>query len=293
MRRSLFFLPMAALLLDAPFAAAQTRVDQTRPAAADGFVDIENASGSVKVTGWDKNEIAVRGTLGRQAEGLAFAGSGNRTRIEVETYGNPHGVRSDLEISVPARSRVRIECFQAVVTVSGVTGSVHVETVNGSISQTGPAKEVDLTSVNGSVDVTKVTGRVQVEAVNGTVTVRDVSGELQASTVNGQLTVSGGTLERAQLETVSGSVRFEGGLGKRATLHAESVSGTIDLMLASGIAADFSLSTFSGHIDTEWGTVPSKDRYSPEKRLEYSTGSGGATITVHTLSGGIRIAKVQ
>src|SRR5262245_62694099 len=116
MRRPLFLLPMAALLL-APFAAAQTTVERTRPAAADGFVDIENASGSVKVTGWDKNEIAVRGTLGRQADGLAFAGSGNRTRIEVETSRNPHGVRSDLEISVPARSRVRIECFQAAVTV--------------------------------------------------------------------------------------------------------------------------------------------------------------------------------
>jgi DUF4097 and DUF4098 domain-containing protein YvlB len=105
--------------------------------------------------------------------------------------------------------------------------------------------------------------------------------------------VKGGVLDRAHLETVSGSVRFEGGLAKRATLDAESVSGTIDLTLPSGIAADFSLSTFSGHIDTQWGTVPSKEKYSPEKRLEYSTGANGATITVHTLSGGIRVTSPQ
>ena len=106
MRRALLFVTVPALLLAAPSAPAQTRVDQSRPASADGLVDIENMSGSVKVVGWDKNEVAVRGTLGRRAEGLDFSGSGSRTRIEVETQGSPHGVSSDLEISVPARSRL-------------------------------------------------------------------------------------------------------------------------------------------------------------------------------------------
>src|SRR5262245_53106978 len=149
MRPALLAVTVPALVFAALPARAQTRVEQSRPAAADAFGDLENMSGSVKLVGWDKNEVSVRGTLGRRAEGLEFSGSNNRIHIEVETRGNPHGIRSDLEISVPAGSRVKVEGFDASITISGVTGSVSAETVNGSISQSGASKEVELQSVNG------------------------------------------------------------------------------------------------------------------------------------------------
>src|SRR5262249_15080796 len=144
MRRALLVVTVPAFVLAALSARAQTRVEQSRPAAADALVNIENMSGSVKVVGWDKGEVAVRGTLGRRAEGLEFTGTNNRIHIEVQTQGNPHGVRSDLEISVPAGARVKVEGFDASITVSGVTGSVSAETVNGSVSQSGASKEVEL-----------------------------------------------------------------------------------------------------------------------------------------------------
>jgi DUF4097 and DUF4098 domain-containing protein YvlB len=295
MRRALLFVTTAVLtttVLIAASARAQTRVEQSRPASADGTVDIENMSGSVKVVGWDKNEVAVRGTLGRRPEGLNFSGTSARTHIEVETQGPPHGVRSDLEISVPAGSRVKVEGFDANITVTGVTGAVYAETVNGSITQSGAAKEVELQSVNGSVEVTKAGGRIRAESVNGAVTVREVSGEVEASTVNGELTVTGSTFERAHLEAVSGSIRFEGDLGKRAILEAETVSGSVELALPASVGADFEISTFSGDIENELGpAAPRKGRHSPEKELSFTAGSGGAKVTVQTLSGGIHLRK--
>ncbi len=292
MRRTTLLFVTVPLLFPAPAVRAQTRVEQSRPAAADALVEIENMSGSVKVTGWDKNEVAVTGTLGRRAEGLDFTGSGNRIHIEVETHGSPHGVRSDLEISVPAGSRVKVEGFDANITVTGVTGTVYAETVNGSITQTGAAKEVELQSVNGSVEVAKAGGRIRAESVNGAVTVREVSGEVEASTVNGELTVTGGTFDRAHLEAVSGSVHFEGDLGKRAILEAETVSGSVELLLPASVSADFEASTFSGEIVNELGpAAPRKGRYSPEKELSFSTGSGGAKVVVNTLSGNIQLRK--
>jgi DUF4097 and DUF4098 domain-containing protein YvlB len=292
MRRALLFVTVPALVLGALSARAQTRVEQSRPAAADALVDIENMSGSVKIVGWDKNEVSVRGTLGRRAEGLDFTGTNNRIHIEVETRGNPHGIRSDLEISVPAGSRVKVEGFDASITISGVNGSVYAETVNGSISQSGASKEVELQSVNGSVEVAKAAGRIRAESVNGAVTLHEVSGEVEASTVNGELTVTGSTFDRAHLEAVSGSIRFEGDLGKRAVLEAETVSGSVELVLPASVAADFDVSTFSGDIENELGpAAPRKGRYSPEKELSFSTGSGGAKISVQTLSGGIHLRK--
>jgi DUF4097 and DUF4098 domain-containing protein YvlB len=202
------------------------------------------------------------------------------------------GIKSDLEVFVPAGSSVSIEGFSATITVTGVTGSVSAETVNGSITHTGAAKAVELQSVNGAIEVTKASGRVQAEAVNGTVTVRDASGELEASTVNGKLLVIGGSFDRAKLESVAGSVRFESALSAHATLSVETVSASVELLLPAGLGAEFTVSTFSGAVTNELGPAAEKSsQWTPEKELRFTTGSGGARIIVETLSGAVNIRK--
>lgn len=270
---------------------AQNTVDQRRPAAPDASVSIENMAGSVSVTGWDRAEVQVKGTLDPDAT-VDLGGSGKRIRVEVEVEGNPMRARSDIEVFVPTGASVKIEGFQADIRVTGVTGTVEAETVNGSITQRGAAREVNLQSVNGSVEAHKPSGRVHVEAVNGTVSVRDASGQLEASTVNGKLLVSGGSFERAKLEGVSGSVRFEAGLSRQATLDVETVSGSVDLLLPATIAADFTVSTFSGEITNDFGPAALKtSRWTPEKELSFSSGTGGARISVQTLSGAVHLRK--
>jgi DUF4097 and DUF4098 domain-containing protein YvlB len=281
-----------ALSLVAAAAAAQTTLDQHRPAAPDGLVEIDNPTGSIHVVGWSKAEVAVSGSLGHRASGLEFMGDPHRTRIGVETEGNPHSVRADLEVHVPAGSRLEIDSFAATITITDVTGAVKAETVNGSITMTGGSKEVSLQTVNGSVDVTSPATRVHAESVNGSVTVHDASGEVDASTVNGRLVVVGGAFSRARLETVSGGLRFEGDLTKKATLDAESVSGSVELVLPASVSADFSVSTFSGEIENELGPTAQKtSRFTSEKSVSFSTGGGGSKVSVQTLSGAIRLRK--
>jgi DUF4097 and DUF4098 domain-containing protein YvlB len=285
-------LALVAVLALPAGAAAQAPVDQKRPAAPDGTVSVENMSGSVKVTGWDRAEVQVKGTLGDGAE-LEIGGSEKRTTIGVAAErGNPMGIRSDLEVFVPAGSAVSVEGFQATITVSGVTGSVKAETVNGTITHSGPSREVELQSVNGSVEVTKAAGRVRAEAVNGAVTVRDASGELEAGTVNGKLVVAGGSFDRVSLESVAGAVRFEAGLSPKASLSVETVSAPVELVLPASIAASFSVTTFSGEITNELGPAAEKSsRWTPSKELSFTTGAGGARVSVETLSGAVQIRK--
>ena len=282
---------LATVLAAPAWLAAQTTVDQNRPAAPDGSVSIENMAGSVKVTGWDKAEVQVRGTLGDGGE-LSLGGAGKRTHIEVEADHNPMGIKSDLEVFVPAGSSVDIEGFQATISVTGVTGSVTAETVNGSITQAGAAKHVELQSVNGDVEVSKAAGRIKAEAVNGSVAVRDCSGDLEASTVNGKLEVIGGSYERAKIESVAGTVRFDAPLSGRATLSIETVSAPVELLLPASISGEFQVSSFSGRITNELGPAAEKpSKWTPQTELAFTTGSGGARITVETLSGAIGIRK--
>lgn len=281
-----------ALVLAAPALEAQQRLDEKRSAAPDGIVSIENSSGTIRVIGWDKAEVAVTGMLGANAEGLDISGTPRRTSISVDAR-NPHGVRSDLEVHVPAGSRVEIDGFAATVDVSGVSGPVQAETVNGAIMISGSSKEITASSVNGGVSISGSPQRVKAESVNGPVTVKGASGELDASTVNGPLVVTGATFDHAALETVSGSVRFEGGVAAHATLSVSSVSGNVELALPANVAAGFSITTFSGNIENGLSAdQPEKmSRWTSQKELSFTLGSGGADISIETLSGEIVLRK--
>jgi DUF4097 and DUF4098 domain-containing protein YvlB len=273
-------------------AAAQQKVEARRSASADALVEIENPAGSIRVIGWDRGEVMVSGDLGAGASGLDFTGSGSRIRVGVDTERNPHGVISSLEVHVPVKSRLQIESFAGSISVEGVSGTVSAETVNGSINVTGQAREISAESVNGSVQVSGASTHTKAESVNGSVIVRGASGDLDASTVNGQLQISGGSFERAHLETVSGSLSFDGALTSGATLEAETVSGSVTITLPGSVGADFSISTFSGSVENAFGQPATRlNEHTPEKELEFSTGGGGASVSIHTLSGGISLRK--
>jgi DUF4097 and DUF4098 domain-containing protein YvlB len=271
--------------------AAQTSVDERRPASADGVVEIENLAGSVKIVGWNEAAVQVTGTLASGAE-LEFDSSGQRTAIEVEVNDDPMDASSDLEIRVPAGSHVEIEGVRLDVDVTGVSGSVEVETVEGSITLSGGAREVSLQSVMGTVEATGSTGRIQAETVNGSVTIRESSGQVEASTVNGAVAVTGGPFDRVALESVAGSITFEAGLGAQARVDIETVSGGAEVFVAPDIKAEFSASTFSGNIENELGIgTIEQEQFVPAKELSFSTGDGGARISIETLSGSITIRK--
>src|SRR3990170_709079 len=98
---------LATVLLAPVSLAAQTTVDQKRPAAPDGSVSIENMAGSVKVTGWDRAEVQVKGTVGEGGE-LSFDGSGKRTHIEIEaeTVAGSSSSTGALTVSIESAARL-------------------------------------------------------------------------------------------------------------------------------------------------------------------------------------------
>ena len=246
---------VAALAVPAGL-AAQTTVDQKHPAAPDATVKIENSAGSTKVTGWDRAEVQVRGTICSRCE-LELDGTDKLVKIEIEsTHMNPMAGKSDIEVLVPAGASVSVEGFQATIVVAGVSGSVKAETVNGAV------------------------------------TVRDAGGEIEASTVNGLLTVTGGSFSRVQIETVSGGARFDAALGPKAELSVESVSGSVELIFPASFGGEFSVTTFSGPITNELGPAAEKTNdFTPQKELTFTSGGGGARVSVETLSGAVQIKK--
>jgi DUF4097 and DUF4098 domain-containing protein YvlB len=298
MRRSLtsfFFLAMFAV----PSAAigAGTPVDESRPAAADGVVSIENMMGSIRVIGWAEKQVKVTGTLGEGVEGLEVDTTGDRTRIEVKyphhsgrTEWNHRDQETNLEIKVPAGSDVRVEGVNLGVDVAGVTGELDLQSVNGNLAVRGEPKEVKTSTVNGTVTLHAAAHRISAETVNGALEITGGSGEMEASCVNGNIRVTGGSFQEANCSTVSGDIEWSAGMEKRGSLSLESHSGSVVLTLPRDIDAEFDVSTFSGKIVNELGPPAERtNEYAPGYELHFSLGSGESRVELSSFSGGVEI----
>lgn len=289
MRSTRCALAAAAVLAASTFAPAQTPVDQTLPAAKNALVEIQNPAGSVTIKAWGREEVAVQGTLGKGAEKLDFSGDPQRLRLVVKVSSRERLPESDLVVSVPAGGRVQVSGVSTKVDVTGVAGPISTQTVDGGVTVSGAA-EVEVRTVNGAVDVTGTKKRVKVNAVNGNATVKGGSGTVDASTVDGSLVVSGGSLEDVRLNSVQGSVRFEGQLPAGASLHAHTVGGTVTLAIPASSGVDYTVGTMSGAIKNDLSDAKPKEMIA-RKELSFSTGGGGATVKVDTLSGAVNLVK--
>src|SRR5579862_4986480 len=102
----------AIALLVSPWslASAATSVDEHRAANPQGAVEIDNVAGSIDVQGWDKSEVAVTGTAGKDVERVDVTGDGNRTSIRVVLpkgmHWGMHDGEAHLVIHVPTNSSV-------------------------------------------------------------------------------------------------------------------------------------------------------------------------------------------
>lgn len=290
-------LTLLALVAAVP-ALAGTPINETKSASAAGTVTIDNLIGSITVEGWDRNEIQLTGSLGEGPERLEFEVKGDRAEIKViwpergVGYIDHDDEDTDLNLKVPMRSSVNASGVNTEIEITGIGGDVDAETVNGSIEIGGSPESVDAETVNGGIKIDASTGEVSAETVNGTIRVTGAEGELEASTVNGTIEISGGPFESCDLSTVSGSLSFRGELTGNDEFSFETHSGEVEIYLPADIEADFEVSTFSGDIDNEFGPKAKRtSKYAPGKELEFSTGSGGPTISASSFSGRVSLKK--
>jgi DUF4097 and DUF4098 domain-containing protein YvlB len=288
MKRTTLALLMLAFL--ASLASAQKKVDERLPAETDGLVRISNLAGSVRVSGWDKDEISVTGTIASNVERLEFSSESGLATVKVVMRSGAWSAKdSEIEVRLPAGSSLDIETASAKVDVEGVKGKMRLVSVSGAIRVEGPLAAFIARSTSGSVDIAAGGANGRAQTISGNISIVSPGGDLSAESVSGNIAVRGGRVDSAALETTSGGIRFDADLGKGGRLDAKNMSGSVDLTLNPGIAADFELSTFSGKIDN--GFRPdSGDSGGQAKSLSFSTGKD-ARVKAESFSGNVRVSK--
>jgi len=275
-------------------AHAATSIDEHRPANLQGSVEIINVAGSIDIQGWDKPEVAVSGTVGKNVERVDITSSGDRTSIRV-IHQSEHflGMGSDGEarllIHVPLNSSISTSLVSADLKVAAVRGDLKLQTVSGNVSGDSGG-DVHANSVSGNVTFAATAAKaIEAKTVSGDIVLTGGDADTEVTTVSGNARVTLGTPPRARLQSVSGNLTAGFALGSSAQIDAESVSGDVRLDFAKTPEADFDIQSFSGDIKNCFGPKPTEARYGPGSRLTFKSGDNHARVRVSTKSGGVRM----
>src|SRR5690349_11341064 len=94
------------------------------PAEATGEVQINNVAGTIRVKTWDRPEIDIQARLHGSIEKVDVVQQAGRNVIEVVYPRLSSGRRSaDLEVSIPAGSRLEVSAVSASIDVTGNKGA--------------------------------------------------------------------------------------------------------------------------------------------------------------------------
>ncbi len=292
-------LSVAALSTFAASAQSQVKIERGLHLAADGSVRISNLVGSVRVTGWDRDSVSLRGTLPK-GDKLFMGGGPQGMKAFVEPLNDRNPQPSSLELIVPARAKVWVKTATAEIEVSGITGELDLYVVGGRIRVSGRPAELNAEAIDGDIEVNGRPGWLRAKSASGSVTLNGSSSDVSISTVSGGITINsvpaegGGKFERAKIETVTGPIQFNADIEKGAAIDFDTHSGSMDIAIPRRTGADFEVTSIAGTITNDLNySRPVKGRYGRGSELMMMNGSGGARVTIRSFKGPVtlRIAK--
>ncbi len=279
----------------------------------DGRVSIANISGDITVTGGSGDEV----TVDALKRGRGDRGSLSDVRIQVDNAANRVDIRTDYArmsrtnvsvdytVGVPTGTSVELHSVSGSIKITGVRGTVRVETISGGVTAADTPNVELAKSVSGDVSLSGVStdGNLTAGTVSGTITARGLKARrLDLSSVSGDVTLTDVAVASVHAKSVSGSFEYSGTIQKGGDYDVNVHSGTIRFTLSNPSGFYLNADTFSGSIRTDFpvtiggsSTRDDNDRGRGRMRMGQSvrgtSGDGSATLTLRTFSGSIVIAK--
>jgi len=272
---------------------AQTKVNRGLPLNSDAAIRIYNSVGTVRVVGWNRDSVNVRGVLGK---GTTLHMGGGRAGIKmfVEGIDDRNPAPANIEVSVPARSKVWVKTATADIEVTGVTGSLDLYVVGGKISVNGNPADVNAEAIDGSIKVVGSPGWMRAKSASGDVTLDGSSADVTISTVSGKIDADGMGFEKAKFETVTGSIRFAGSFRRGGLVNFDTHSGSVEVGVSSGSPADFDVVSIAGPISNKLTSGrPVAGRYGRGAELTTSSGNGGTRVQIRSFKGPVSLIKID
>ncbi len=273
-----------------------------------GRLELENLSGDIVVSGWDRSAMRVRAEHGprthlemdvrpatvrlRSVRRIRIPMLGNSRHERVEDIEVPS--RVEYRLTVPRWMSMRLSGVNSVISVAGVEGDVSAETVNGPVTVRGGRGSIRANSINGPVEITGARGSVEAGSMNDGVILRDVEGRVRIETVSGDVALERIVSDAVEAATVSGNLRYSGALSPGGSYRLESHSGDLTVILPERPDVTVSVDTYSGEFTS---SVPMQSKSTSTvvrgrgKEFNFTLGDGRAELSLESFSGFIRLVR--
>lgn len=256
------------------YARRQDRKDLPVTGVPTVIVDTFNGRISAIAAGPDQVEARVisRGSGSDQAEAdrdlanvvVDITQVGDRVTVTARRRDGPAtqgDSGADVELYVPAASRLELRTSNARIEATNVTGSVVARTSNGSITTRG-GEDLDLDTSNGELSVNLPTG------------------DLVARTSNGGLAINNARDVSVTAETANASLTFSGSLAPGAHTF-ETSNGPLALTLPGDASFTIDGATSNGSVRTDFPRLVIEDT-----SIRGTTGISSVTVVHATTSNG-------
>jgi len=232
------------------------KIEKSLAVDAEVTVTLCVASGTLKVHGWDKNEVRVRSTDAGQIDFRRIDKTKDMTkppaRVDVMVLDKGNTATrarldcqavASIEMDVPAGATVQAQTRDGDIVIAGVAGA-YAGSQNGDITIERATKLVEAGSVGGSISLRNSSGRVNLSSAGGgveAINVRPASDEdtFEVGTVSGDIQLDRVSIAKVTAKTVNGTLMMSGPLAKKGYYGISNVTG--DTVLALPSDASFQL----------------------------------------------------
>lgn len=229
--------PAPVIGVDVP---SGSRTEQRTEKLAQGSkLWVRNRNGSIRVTGWNKDEVVltaqIRDSEKRRVD-LVLQRKGADLDIEALfqqaswTFGVYISPRCEMTLQVPRKLQGHFRTTNGSVTVEGLEGYANCEATNGNIVVSQIQGEVHVDTTNGTIEARNLQARIKGSTTNGRIVLEDVDGGIRLETTNGSVRARNldGWGEGVHLSSTNGSIEVE--LGRASgDLLAENSNGTVEI----------------------------------------------------------------
>ena len=200
---------------------------------------VKNRNGGIKVTGWDKEEVAltalIRDSERRKVE-LVIQHLGADLDIEAVfqqpswSFGFVTSPRCEMTLNVPRKVLGFFHTTNGGVLVSNLEGYARCETTNGDVKVRDIKGEVLAESTNGTIEAINLKARIKGGTTNGRLVIENVEGGINLETTNGSISAKNldGWGEGIKLESTNGGIDVELG-SATGDILLENTNGSLEI----------------------------------------------------------------
>jgi beta-lactamase regulating signal transducer with metallopeptidase domain/DUF4097 and DUF4098 domain-containing protein YvlB len=163
-----------------------------------GKLEIINVNGAIIVSGWDKDEVALKADF--RAGGtdehiiLQVDSIKNILKLVVEypkrlQGTNFHGAFCTMELKVPNRLNCTLSTMNGSIALADVTGNHKVKPINGRVNLNNISGDIDVANSNGDIALDNIGGDIRLSTANGFIvgSIANIENKLDVTTSNGDI----------------------------------------------------------------------------------------------------------